>query len=296
VVPGRTEELAANLVVDASGRGSHAPEWLTEIGAKPPFEERIDSGLTYATRVYHGPVSPGYQGIYLVPNPEAPRGGVIMATEEKGTFLVTLSGLPSDPPPSDPQGFERYTTKLPHPIVYEWVKAAQPKGPPMGFRGTANVRRRYDRLGGRPAGLLVVGDAACAFNPIYGQGMSVAALGALNIRKVLRKRGPSLARLQRIIIDAAAPAWVVSGGADKKMPGATGNAVEPGAADRFADWYLTRVDEHSAGSGVVGMPFRRVLHMVAPVTSLFAWRVFRTVAFTQPRPTPEVPPMDPEEP
>jgi 2-polyprenyl-6-methoxyphenol hydroxylase-like FAD-dependent oxidoreductase len=288
------EQLPADLVVDASGRGSHTPQWLTTIGAKLPAEERIDSGLCYTTRLYHAPVHPGYKGIYLFPNPESTRGAVVMPIEERGAFLVTLSGLAGDEPPTDPRGFETFAKQLPHPIVYDWIMAAQPQGPPMGFRGTANVRRRYERLGGRPRGLLVVGDAACSFNPVYGQGIAVAAIAALALRKALASGTRSTRRLQRLVFDAAAPAWLISGGADKKMPGATGNAVRPGPADRFADWYLARVEAHAPGNRAVVFPFGDVLHLVAPARVLFSWPVMRAVLFGRIQPTPTEPPLHPE--
>ncbi len=291
---GGAEELAADLVVDASGRSSHTPQWLAALGAKLPAEQRIDSGLSYTTRLYHAPAHPGYKGIYLIPYPGSTRGAVIMPTEEKEMFLVTLSGLAGDEPPTDPKGYESFAKRLPHPIVYEWIMAAQPQGPPMGFRGTANVRRRYDRLGGRPRGLLVVGDAACSFNPVYGQGITVAATAAVALRQALARGELSTKRLQKIVAASASQAWTISGGADKKMPGATGNAVAPGPADRFADWYLARVEAHSAGNLVVGNAFRDVLHLLAPVTALFAWPVLRTVLFGRVQPTATGPPLYPE--
>lgn len=290
------EEMPADLLVDASGRSSHTPEWLTAIGAKPPAEERIDSGLCYTTRMYRGPVHPGYKGIYLIPYPESPRGGVVMPIEEKGRFLVTLSGVVGDEPPTDPRGYELFSKNLQHPLVHDWIMAAEPEGPPMGFRGTANVRRRYDRLGGRPRGLLVVGDAACSFNPVYGQGITVAAGAALALRKALAQGVRSTKSLQRLVVKSAAQAWTISGGADKKMPRATGNAVKDGPADRFADWYLARVEARSTGNLAVGVPFRDVLHLNAPATALFSWPVMRTVLFGRIPPTPTEPPLYPEPP
>jgi 2-polyprenyl-6-methoxyphenol hydroxylase-like FAD-dependent oxidoreductase len=280
--------------VDAGGRSSHTPQWLGAIGAKPPAEQRIDSGLCYTTRLYHAPAHPGYKGIYLIPYPESTRGAVVMPTEEKDMFLVTLSGLAGDEPPTDPKGYESFAKRLPHPIVYDWIMAAQPQGPPMGFRGTANVRRRYERLGGRPRGLLVVGDAACSFNPVYGQGITVAAIAAVALRQALARGERSTKRMQRIVAASAAQAWTISGGADKKMPGATGNAVEPGPADRFADWYLARVEAHSAANLAVGVPFRDVLHLIAPARALFSWPVLRTVLFGRLMSTSAEAPLHPE--
>ena len=295
----RTSTIAADLVVDASGRGSRTPQWLTDLGSAAPAEERIETGLAYATRLYRAATDPriaDYKGIYLVPHPQMPRGGVVMPIEEDGEpatrrYLVTLSGLAGDEPPTDPEGFETFAARLEHPVLSEWMAAAEAEGPPMGYRNTANIRRRYERLDG-PDGLLVVGDAACAFNPIYGQGMSVAALGAEAITKALADGRRTVRDLQRAVSAAAEQAWAISAGADRTMPGATGNGVAPGGfADKLGSWYLGRVEAHSASNVVVGLAFGNVIHLTAPVTSLFAWPVMRTVLFGRVKPGPSAPPL-----
>lgn len=288
--PGEVRVLAADLVVDASGRSSRTPQWLTALGAAAPAEERIETGLAYATRVYRAAQTDGdYRGIYLVPHQGMTRSGVIMPIEEPGLFLVTVTGLAGDEPPTDPEAFTAFADRLEHPVVAEWLARAQPQGPPVGHRATANVRRRYDRLDG-PEGLLVVGDAFTAVNPIYGQGITVAAMGATELGRAVAAGERSLRRLQRIVKDAGEQAWTISGGVDKSMPGATGNAARAGVADRIARWYLGRVQDYTVGHPHVAAAFRNVLHLVAPATSLFAWPVARTVLFgRRPTPLPEPP-------
>jgi 2-polyprenyl-6-methoxyphenol hydroxylase-like FAD-dependent oxidoreductase len=272
-----TEELEADLVVDASGRSSKMPQWLMALGVDPPREERIDAGVAYATRVYRSDEPTDYRGIYLIASPEAPRGGAIMPIEEPGLYLVGLAGLAGDEPPNDPDGFEEYASGLPHTIMRDWIGRAQAQGPVMSFRQTANVRRHYDRLGGRPAGLLVVGDASCAFNPVYGQGITVAALGARAIRDALAAGNRSLAEWQRLIARSAADAW-----ATRTLP------------EKIAGWYLARVEAHAAANPVVGRPFRQVLHLVSPASVLFGWPVLRTVLFGRVQPPATEPPLRPE--
>jgi 2-polyprenyl-6-methoxyphenol hydroxylase-like FAD-dependent oxidoreductase len=290
------QTMTADLVVDASGRGSRTVHWLASIGTRPPAEERIETGLAYATRRYRATIDPAvaeYLGIYLLPRPGAGSGAVVMPVEEPGTYLVTLTGLPGDEPPTEPDAFEEFTARLEHPIVHEWLATAEADGPPLGYRSTANIRRRYDRLNG-PEGLLVVGDAATSFNPVYGQGISVAALGALALRRALATGRPTIRRLQRLVIDAGDQAWRISTGVDKNLPTATGNAVRSGPTDRAATWYLGRVQDHAASDMVVGNAFRDVVHLVAPVSSLLSARVARTVLFGRPRPGPAQPPLHPE--
>src|SRR5690606_15260352 len=149
----------------------------------------------------------------------------------------------------------------------------------------------------RPAGFLAVGDALCTFNPIYGQGMSVAALNAVALRDALAdpRRKPTTRRVQRAVLSSSRQAWDISAGADKLMPGATGNAVAPRPGDRAAHWYLGRVQDRYAGDPVVGDAFRSVLSLSAPLTAVFAPAVARAVLFGTPVPTPTEPPMAREE-
>ncbi|GAA3049548.1 FAD-dependent monooxygenase [Streptomyces roseofulvus] len=287
--------LAADLVVDASGRSTKAADWLAAIGAEAPHEETLDTGLAYGSRVYRAteavPATDAL-GYYIVPGPQQPYGGVIVPLGD-GLHMVTMSGLRGDEPPTDEGAFEEYAKRLPHPVISEWLAGAEPAGPVHGFRQTANIRRRYDRPGRRPAGFLATGDALCAFNPIYGQGMAVAALAAVALRRALAdtRRTPTTRRVQRALLDASRQAWDISAGADKKMPGASGDAARAKPADRVTGWYLARVQERAAGDAVVGVPFRSVLTLTAPLTSLFAPAVLRAALFSPVPETPAGPPL-----
>ncbi|MEU7006382.1 FAD-dependent monooxygenase [Streptomyces sp. NPDC046332] len=289
-----SRSLKADLVVDASGRGTRASDWLGAIGAEAPHEETIDTGLSYATRMYRAAVDPDTDaaGFNVVPNPEQVYGGVVLPIGG-GLHLVTLSGLRNDRPPTDDDGFEAFARKLPHPILSEWLARATPESPVHGFRQTANVRRRYDRPGRRPAGFLATGDALCAFNPIYGQGMTVAALNALALRGALADpRATATTRtVQKAMLDSSKQAWDISAGADKSMPGAMGNAIGSRAMDRPVGWYMRRLQQRYGGDPVVGAAFRSVLTLTAPMTSLFAPTVARAVLFGPVPRTPAEPPM-----
>ncbi|WP_418955518.1 NAD(P)/FAD-dependent oxidoreductase [Streptomyces tritici] len=273
--------LEADLVVDASGRGSKAPDWLAAIGAEAPHEEVLDTGLAYATRIYRAEEDPERTdalGYYIVPNPRQVYGAVVLPIGE-GRHLVTLSGLRDDAPPTDESGFEEFAKRLPHPVISEWLSRAEPESPVFGFRKTANIRRRYDRPGRRPAGFLAMGDALATFNPVYGQGMAVAALSAVALRDALadRRKTPTTRRVQRALFDASAFAWDISKGADLKMPGATGNVLGTSVADKPVSWYLERIQQRYMSDPVVGAPFRAVLTLTEPAGALFAPEVVRAV-------------------
>ncbi|MEU0738757.1 FAD-dependent monooxygenase [Streptomyces sp. NPDC006134] len=292
--------LEADLVVDATGAGTKAPQWLAAIGAETPREETIDTGLAYASRVYRGRkgVLDGETlGYYVYPCPDQVHGGGALPLED-GTHLVIVSGLRGDEPPTDDDAFVTYAKRLPHPLLHRWLDEAEPLSPAFGYRRTANVRRRYDLPGRSPAGFLATGDALCTFNPIYGQGMAVAAMSAVALRDALAdpRRTPTTRRVQRALLAASRQAWDISAGADRKMPGAVGTALTGGPADRVAGWYLRRVQERSPGDPVVGRAFRAVLTLSAPDTALFAPPVVRAVLFRPPAPTPTEPPAAPEGP
>ncbi|WP_328774328.1 FAD-dependent oxidoreductase [Streptomyces sp. NBC_00286] len=297
---GEERALEADLIVDASGCGTKAPQWLTAIGAEAPHEETIDTGLAYASRVYRGKtgvLDGDTLGYYVYPDPEQVHAGGALPLED-GSHLVIVSGLRGDEPPTGDDEFETYAKRLPHPLLHQWLDEAEPLSPPFGYRRTANIRRRYDLPGCHPAGFLATGDALCTFNPIYGQGMAVAAMSAVALRDALTdpRRTPTTRRVQRAILTASRQAWDISAGADRKMPGAIGNAVTTAPADRAADWYLRRVQERYPGDPVVGNAFRSVITLSAPITALFAPPVARAVLFSPPLPTSTEPPTAPEEP
>lgn len=296
-----TRSLEADLVVDASGRGTGAADWLAAIGAEPPHEETIDTGLAYSTRIYRGPRdsiadTSDARAYYMIPNPGQVYGGGVLPLGG-GRYMVTLSGLREDRPPTDEAAFEEYALRLPHPLIGEWLAKSEPESAVFGFRKTANIRRRYDRPGRRPAGFLATGDALCAFNPIYGQGMAVAAMNAVALRRALAhpKRTATTRAVQKALLDSSKQAWEISAGADKKMPGATGNGTATRAVDKPVGWYLGRLQQRYPSNPVVGAPFRSVLSLTSPMSALFAPAVARAVLFDPVPQTPAGPPMRREE-
>ena len=173
------DELAADLVVVADGRNSRLPDWLTELGYEPPRDTVISSFQGYASRFYRP--AAGFQAdwkaLYIQQAPPAdPRGGLVSPVEG-GRWLVSLVGGDGDYPPTDETGFFDFARSLRSPALYEAIAGAEPLTPIAGQRATENRLRHYDRLGHFPEGVVAVGDAVCAFNPVYGQGMTVAALG-----------------------------------------------------------------------------------------------------------------------
>jgi 2-polyprenyl-6-methoxyphenol hydroxylase-like FAD-dependent oxidoreductase len=238
-----TEEiLPADWVVDASGRGSKAPDWLASLGYPAPAETLIDAHCGYATRWYERPPSlkPFTMAIQPRPAHKLYRGGGLMPVEDR-QIVVTLIGANGDYPPTDEAGFMDYARSLPTPALYEVVKDLQPLTPITGYRRLNNVRRHYERLPRRPEAFVVMGDAAAALNPIYGQGMTKAALEAEALDSLLREHaaqdfigvpGQFQKRIARILDGA----WLMATGEDMRYPGVEGQ--RPGLYDRVAHKYI----------------------------------------------------------
>lgn len=273
---GQEVGLVADLVVDASGRASRAAEWLQQIGHEPPGETRIESSLGYASRFYSPP--PGFdadwKAIYLGRRlPDNPRSGVLVPVE-RGRWLVTLTGRGDAAPSNDESAFLNFARDLRSPVLYDAIKQAEPLTPVWGFRRTENVRRHYEAMRRRPEGFIVVGDAACAFNPLYGQGTTVAALGAETLNSCLhehqrRSRKGDLAGFgalfQRRLAITSKPAWRIATSSDLKRQ-STGGVN--GVVKRLQRRYLEGVFAVALDDRHVSFATLRVLHMMAPPTSL----------------------------
>jgi 2-polyprenyl-6-methoxyphenol hydroxylase-like FAD-dependent oxidoreductase len=265
-------ELAADLVVDASGRTSRCADWLEALGYGRPVETRIDSFLGYASRQYAPP--PGWRSdwkaLFLMSQaPTRARTGFLFPIEG-GRWIVTLAGAGRDYPPTDDQGFLAFARSLRHPVLHDAISGAEPLTPIHGWRHTENRRRHFERLGRWPQGLIALGDASCAFNPIYGQGMSVAAQTAVALDGELHAAG-SLNRLtrrfQRTVAARAAGAWLLATGEDLRYPTTEGGRV--GFTTRLTHRYLDRVVRAATADSTVNAAFLEVLGLVRPPASLF---------------------------
>ncbi len=220
--------LEANLVVDTSGRGSKAPQWLVSLGFAAPEEWRINPFVAYTSRIYQRPAdfNAAWKTLYMPPNaPHGTRGGIIVPMEN-GRWCVTLIGVAGDAPPTDEAGFLAFAQSLPSPRFYEAIKDAQPLGRANGFQRTENRVRRYDKLPDYLDGFLVCGDAAIALNPIYAQGMTAAAQAAHALQRSLqaqqRQSSDSLdglsGRFQQTMSQAVQRLWRIATTNDWSWP------------------------------------------------------------------------------
>jgi 2-polyprenyl-6-methoxyphenol hydroxylase-like FAD-dependent oxidoreductase len=270
---GSEEPLYGDLVVDASGRNSNASRWLEALGYAPPEETYINSRLGYASRVYRRPkrFAGDWKGLNVqAAPPSVTRGGVLLPLEGD-RWMVTLSGLGGDYPPTNEAGFMGFARSLRSPILYEAIKDAEPISAISGYRDTENRRRHYEKLSRQPDNLLVTGDAACAFNPIYAQGMTTAALGAEVLEECLRESGDLTGlskRFQKKLSEANAASWLLATGEDFRVRGVEGGTAT--FATRLTHRYMDRVLALSLRDIGVRRTFLEVFHMLKPPTALFA--------------------------
>ena len=267
---GSAEELVgADLVVDATGRGSRIPAWLETLGYPRPERDEVQIGLGYATRTYRlaADALAGKLAVLDAATPQNPRTGALQRLEGD-RWMLTLAGILGDHPPIDPDGFLDFARSLRFPDIYQAVRDAEPLDVPVSFRFPASVRHRYERGNRFPAGLVAVGDAVCSFNPIYGQGMSVAALEALALRRHL-ERGiePQPRRWFRDLARVVDVPWDMSTGGDLAFPGVLGTRT---LKIRLLGGYLNRLHAAAAKDAQLATAFMRVAGLVAPPPSLLS--------------------------
>ncbi len=264
------EEVGADLVVDATGRGSLAPRWLAEIGYPRPEETTVDAHLGYASRLYARPPNfrAGWKGVYVqVAPPDFTRGGVLFPIEGD-RWMATLVGGDRDYPPTDERGFMDFARSLRAPTIHETLQGAEPLTPVRRYRATENRRRHYERLSRMPENFLVTGDAACAFNPVYGQGMTTAALGAEALEACLRGDLAGLSkRFQKKLAKVNAAPWMLATGEDYRYRGTEGGTLD--LMTRFMHRYMDRVMELSTGDAAVRLRLLKAFNLIEPPTTLF---------------------------
>jgi 2-polyprenyl-6-methoxyphenol hydroxylase-like FAD-dependent oxidoreductase len=266
---GPRHTLPADLVVDASGRGSRTQRWLGELGYPPPPADRVSIGLRYVSRTFAAPATALGQDIMvaIAPPPRGGRSGV-MQRIEGDRVLVTLAGARGDRPPLDPDGFASYAGTLAAPDIHELIQASTPLTGPAQFHCPVYERRRYEKLADFPAGLLLIGDAVCSFNPVYSEGISAAARAAAALADQLSRDGEPAAEeffgSVGAILDTP---WGLTAGAGPPPGDGTGPALPAWPLTARYTASLERAAVHDARLAVA---YVRVTALVDPPSALLS--------------------------
>jgi 2-polyprenyl-6-methoxyphenol hydroxylase-like FAD-dependent oxidoreductase len=265
----RRQTLTADLIVEASGRNSQLPQWLADFGYAAPEITTVNSFLGYASRWYQCP--PGFEAdwkaiLMTAKVPDCKRGGVLYPVEGD-RWILTLSGIAKDYPPSDEAGFLEFARSLRHPLIYEVIQQAEPISPIYSYRRTENQRRHYEKLKRMPEGIVAVGDAVCAFNPAYGQGMTTAAIEAQLLSQWLHQRSRRSVQFQKMLARAIATPWLMATSEDFRWDTTEGG--QPSAFDRLMYRYMDGVMMLNTRDRNTLRTFVEVAHLVKPPTALF---------------------------
>ena len=276
------ETISADLVVDAGGRGSSSPRWLAKLGYSEPPEEQIKVNVNYVTRLYRRLPEHLEQGLhgklFAIIGACAPdwRFGALLG-QEGDCWIVSLGGYLDEQVPSSDLGFLEFARSLPKPEIFDVIKNAEPLSEPTPYHFKSNLRRRYEQLSRFPEGFLVFGDALCSFNPIFGQGMTVACMELLALRNCLQNGQQGIAkRFFRATSRLVDVPWQIAVGSDLQNSQVEGKRT---MQVRFINWYIAKFFQAAQHDGVLATKFLEVANLMeqpaalmSPGIALLVWK------------------------
>lgn len=274
---GGERTLAADLVVDTSGRASQAPTWLAAAGYPEPVETTVNARWGYATTYVTVPDGwdPGYKSLYMGPTvsgegASATRGAALWP-QENNQVVITAQGCAGDLPPGDLDSLKEYLGSFGTSEFVDLITEFGASAPVEAWRNTTNRLRDYAGLTRRPEGFVVLGDAAAAFNPIYGQGMAMAAVGGRALGRAIAERRDDAdltgfaADFQKQLAELLTPCWEFSTGSDFNVPGVEvdGKPLETGKSE--AAEYGDRVLALACEDPALSLKFMETVNLVRGV-------------------------------
>lgn len=268
--------LNADLVVDATGRRSQSPVWLEKLGYEKPQEEQVHVDIGYMTRIYRRRPEHLRGDLGTVISPSLPnyRYGAILA-QESDRWVVTIGGYLGDHAPRNEKGFLEFAKSIPPQDIYEVIKDAEPLSELLPYKFPNNQRHHYEKMARFPKDYLVFGDAICSFNPVYGQGMTVAALESLALQNCLAQGGQNLqARFFKEAGKIVDIAWSIAVNNDLHI-----TQVEEirSLQVRFLNWYMSKLHVAAQRDSLVAIAFLQVSSLMASPYSLMHPRIFLRV-------------------
>ncbi|HEY6395745.1 MAG TPA: FAD-dependent monooxygenase [Candidatus Binataceae bacterium] len=271
---GAASSIRADLIADVSGRASRITAWLAEIGLPAPEETVVDSHSGYASRWYKAapqrrPQEWWWKAIWIDPiDDDVATAGVLFPVEGE-RFIVTMAGIGGKYPPTDEEGFTKKLPQLRSPIIAEEVALAEPISAVYSYRQMANRWRHYEKWQSELGGFVALGDSVCAFNPVYGQGMTSGAISSLILRDCLKKYGPSDPQFPKPFFTAQArfqsEPWGLATGADFRFPGTEGKRP---IASRIFDPIFGKLFDLQKDDDVIRERVGDVINMLLPPAAL----------------------------
>jgi len=274
--------LKSDLVVVATGRNSAVPGWLHQLGLPEPETTHVNAHIGYASQMFKRPEpsQETWRALFIQAAPPAARRAGILFPVEGNRWLVTLQGGDCDYPPLEHTGFLEFARSLRSPALYKAIKDAVPIGPITGYRSTENRLFHYERLEQWPECLFVLGDTVCAFNPVYGQGMTTAALASEALGRCLRKRKENLdgaaRKFQRQLAKINSAPWMLATSEDLRYIGTEGAPAS--AVTRQIHKYMDHVLRSATRSVPVRRRFLEVQGMLKGPSVIFRPSVVMRVA------------------
>jgi 2-polyprenyl-6-methoxyphenol hydroxylase-like FAD-dependent oxidoreductase len=262
----REATLAADLVVDATGRGSRAPSFLEELGYGRPPEDELMVHLAYTCqqlRILSGAVKEHL--ILVFPEPGRPTMFGLVENENN-SWMFAVGAMAGLEPPRQRTDMIEFVADFAPAHALDAIRTAEPLSKICHYRVPSNRWRRYDKMRRFPGGFLVVGDAICSFNPIYGQGMTVAAIESLVLQDCLARGERDLSRrFFRAATKKIAMAWQTAVGSDLALPEVAGHRpLSMRISNAYLNWVLTATETDPAVAG----QFMRVTGMIDPPSRL----------------------------
>ena len=272
---GEETTLESKITVDASGRASKTPSWLANNGYAKPDVDRVNIDVTYSTVCISRPTD-DHHGVLIAPEPGRPRGAAMLPIEQN-QWQILLQGVHGERAPVDTERFISWAAQLPIQDPVRELREQQWLTDIRRYPFPASVRHNYHTLRRFPDRFVVIGDAVASFNPIYGQGMSVAALDSLAVHHGLSDGitgvGPRVFDLIKPVIHEA---WRTAVGNDFIFNETTG--PKPFATD-LLNTYASRLVKRAHDDGVLTEAFLRVFRLERQATSLLhpriLWRTLR---------------------
>jgi 2-polyprenyl-6-methoxyphenol hydroxylase-like FAD-dependent oxidoreductase len=263
---GKETAFHADLVVDAMGRAARTPSFLENLGYGRPAEERSAANGTYYSQLVSIPPGMIAEKLVLASGGKESAAGGLVAYEH-GTWILTVTHLgAAGEPPTDLAGMRALAEQFTPPSMVAGLRSAEPLGDVAVFRYPGGVWRRYDRMPRLPVGLLVIGDALCTLNPVWGQGMTMAALEALALHDCLLGGKADVAgRFFRGAARHIGPTWALNQARDRTLSPARGRRS---MSRRLTNWTMNKAFEAAENDIMLTERFTRVNNLIDPPTRL----------------------------